>query len=141
MTDNIKNVIKAAIEKSGFRAFDDFESVDTLTYANDYLGFFAISNLELSRWVRSLDFKTYGNEISGYASVRLLGKHGIYDDYNELEEKINGFIERLGFSSQIIATSVKREEITENRILGRLEGQVGIGFKALITVSTLWEGA
>lgn len=141
MTDSIKSIIGSALKKSGFTAFEDFENVDTLDYPEDYLGFIAVKELTSSRWVRSLDCKTYATELSGKLCVRLMGKRGIFDDHLELDKKISNFVVKIGFSPQIIATSVKRDIITENAVLGRLEGQVYVDFNVLVTLSSLWEGA
>ena len=140
MTDNLKSIVKVAITQSGFKAFEDYENVDTLDYPEDCLGFYSLKDCELSRWVRSLDCKTYATEMSGRLSIRLVGKRGIFDDHAKLEELMGNVISRLALSSQLIVSSVSKGEITENEVLGRLEGHISLNVKALITVGSLWEG-
>lgn len=140
MTENLIKIVKTAIEQSGFKAFEDFENVDTLELSEDYLGFYALKDYELSRWVRSLDFKTYATELSGRLSIRLLGKHGVFDDYSALEEMLSTVIKKLALSSNIIVSAVRKGDISENMILGRLEGHITLDFKSIVTVNSLWRG-
>lgn len=141
MVENIKSILKAIIEQADIKAFDDFENVDTLRYPDEQIAFFNVKNIEVSRWVRAFDGKSYGAEVSGTACVRLMGRRGIFDDCTELEESISQLTELLGFRSELIITSLKKEDIEENRRLGRLEGEILIGFKMLMSDGKLQGGS
>lgn len=141
MIESVKGVIKDIIEQVGLTAFDDFENADTLIHKDEYIAFFNVKNIEVARWVRAFDGRSYGTEVSGNAVIRVMGKCGNFSDCEQLNEVITQLICKLGFCSDIIITSIKREDISENRRLSRLEGEVLAGFKMLITDSKLQGGS
>ena len=141
MVESVKGVIKNVIEQVGLTAFDDFENACTLMHQDEYIAFFNVKNIQMSRWVMAFDGKTYGAEISGHACIRVMGKRGNFSDCAQLNEVITQLICNLGFCSDIIITSIKREDISENRQLSRLEGEILADFKMLITDRKLQGGS
>ena len=140
MFDLLREIFSSAEEGADFTAFDDFSSVDTLQYPNNQLAFFSLKELKVSPWVRSYDMMTYGAQAEGHIQLRLMGKRCRFADCTELEDSIAELIYLLGFRSDVVITSINKENVFENRILGRLECRIGIDVKMLITENSLWGG-
>ncbi|MGN0601890.1 MAG: hypothetical protein ACI4I7_04190 [Oscillospiraceae bacterium] len=139
MTDNVRIILKNVTEQAGLTVFEDYDSVDTLEYASECLGFISIKEYGVSRWVRAVDCKSYGTEISGHACIRILGTRGNYSDYGLVNNHADLLMRKLGLLSQLLITSASREEISENRALGRLECRIFIDYKTLMINNTLQE--
>lgn len=133
----IASIVKSLAEKSGFVAFDDFEDVDTLEYPLKYLAFAAVKKYVISSWVRSYDYQIYGAEITGRVCIRLFGKRGNFSDRETLSKRVSSLIKKLGFCSQFVMTSIECGELVENRLLGRLEQDIIVDFRTMITAAGL----
>lgn len=132
MVINVKNAIKDYLESININFFEDYSTVNTLDYANKIMTFFNIDNIEVSQYVASFDGSIYGAEVKGHMLLRVLGVRHSRDGEDELNKCIDKIITKLCYAPNILVTSIKRDEIFYNKVLGRHESRVYIDFKNYI---------
>ena len=136
MINNIKTNIKSYLQSIGLNIFSDYDSVNTLDFADNPLIFMNIDNIETSQWVASFDDSLYGAEVTGHICLRIVDSRNSQKSGDNLNKYVDKIIVKLSYAPKILITSIKREEIFFNKVLGRKEARIYIDFKNYITEST-----
>lgn len=135
MTQNIKTAIKSYLQSIGLKIFDDYSTVNTLEFKDEPLIFMNINNIEVSQWATSIDGSTYGAEVTGHICLRVMDISHNQSNGESLNNYVDKIISKLCYVPDILITSIKREDIFYNKVLGRREARIFVDFKNFITDS------
>lgn len=133
MTESIDLIIKEKIENCGFKIINDFSAIDTIKDSDMPLVFMNINNIEVSKWADSFDGTICGAEVSGHICLRVVGIRHNKNGAEQLNKNIDKIVSSFCYIQELIITSIKREDIFFNKILGRREARIYIDFKSFIT--------
>ncbi|MGN1113983.1 MAG: hypothetical protein ACI4RC_02540 [Oscillospiraceae bacterium] len=132
MLSEINSDIKKILEGCGISVFEKYENADTMKYPNSIIAFFETSAEKVMPRVRSSDCSQYGVECDIKLNVCIDGRQGFYDGQSELHDAIEQALCGLCFAKNYTVTELKVSEISENRILKRLEGEISAILKVII---------
>lgn len=139
MVVNVKNRIKTYLQDIGAEVFEDYSDVNTLDYSDKMLTFMNIDNIEISHYVKSFDGSMYGAQVKGHICLRVVDVCNNRSGGAKLNKFVDKILTNICYAPDILVTSIKREEIFFNKVLGRYEARIFIDFKNFISDSVKTE--
>lgn len=132
LTNELKSVITAAAQEQGMDYVPEF-SAETLTLKpKKSFCLCGIRSADYSPRITAVNGASWGTEAVYSITVRLLGKRCGYSDYEQIEQKADGFMQALGTGGSILLLELGRSPAQRNSILGRFEISVNAKVKMLI---------
>ncbi|WP_124099396.1 hypothetical protein [Ruminococcus sp. Marseille-P6503] len=132
MTGELKNVIAAAAQEQGLTCIAELSAESLTSKPKEGFCICGIKSAEYSPRITAVNGASWGTEAVYSISARLLGKRCGYSDYEQTEQRADGFMQSLGTNGGILLLELERSPVQRNSILGRLEISIAARVKMLI---------
>lgn len=133
MTSELKTVITAATQTQGLTYIPEFSAQMLTLKPKESFCLCGIRSASYSPKITAVNGALWGTEVVYSVEIRLLGNRCGYSDYEQLEQKADGFMYQLGMGGDALVTELDRSPAQRNSLVGRLEISISAKIKMLIT--------